>query len=310
MNQLEKVSYRGWPNCYRLTNGRIELIITTDVGPRIIHFGFVDGVNEFAVLDATAGLVGGDEWRVYGGHRLWHAPEAAPRTYFPDNQPVKLAGTADCVHLIQPTEPTTGIQKEIELRLDPQQASVQVTHRLTNYSAWPIELAPWALSVMAAGGTAVVPLPPRQSHQESLLPTNTITLWAYTDMSDPRWHWGHKFVLLKQDAGIPTPQKAGFFTPAGWVAYANHGNLFVKTFAPQPDARYPDMNSHVELFVNAQILEVETLGVLEMVGAGTAVTHTETWRLFPNVPQPQTENDVAHRIVPKIQSTDFTDYAD
>ena len=36
----EKVSYGGWPNCVRLNNGKVELIITTDVGPRVIRFGF------------------------------------------------------------------------------------------------------------------------------------------------------------------------------------------------------------------------------------------------------------------------------
>ena len=44
---MEKTEYKGWPNCYRVTNGEIELIVTGDIGPRIIRFGFVGGQNLF-----------------------------------------------------------------------------------------------------------------------------------------------------------------------------------------------------------------------------------------------------------------------
>ena len=36
--KIEKASYQGWPNCYQVTNGEVELIVTGDVGPRIIRF--------------------------------------------------------------------------------------------------------------------------------------------------------------------------------------------------------------------------------------------------------------------------------
>ena len=41
--KVEKTAYAGWPNCYRITNGEVELIVTTDVGPRVIRYGFVGG---------------------------------------------------------------------------------------------------------------------------------------------------------------------------------------------------------------------------------------------------------------------------
>ena len=44
---MRKVAYAGWPNCVELTNGKVKLVATTDVGPRIMHFGFVDGQNVF-----------------------------------------------------------------------------------------------------------------------------------------------------------------------------------------------------------------------------------------------------------------------
>ena len=86
---MDKVSYGGWPNCVKLSNDQIELIATTDVGPRIIRFGYVGGQNLFTECKDQLGKTGGDKWRSYGGHRLWHGPEDPQRTYYPDNSPIE-----------------------------------------------------------------------------------------------------------------------------------------------------------------------------------------------------------------------------
>ena len=75
MKSAEKIDYGGWPNSYRLSNDVVELVVTTDVGPRLIHFSFKGEDNEFLTIPEMIGLSGGSEWRVYGGHRFWHAPD-------------------------------------------------------------------------------------------------------------------------------------------------------------------------------------------------------------------------------------------
>jgi hypothetical protein len=298
---MDIVNYRGWPNCCRLTNGLIELIATTAVGPRIIHFGFVGGANELHEIAQDAGQMGGDRHRFYGGHRLWHAPEEKPRTYWPDNVPVHYELLEQGVRLIQAVEGTTGIQKEIEIRLDPQAAHVELVHRLRNTNLWAIELAPWALTMMAPGGTAIIPLPPRGTHTANLLPTSQLVLWAYTDLSDARWTWGQKYILLRQDAAARTPQKIGVTVPDGWLAYARAGHLFVKRFAPQPGATYPDMGCSAESFTDADMLEVETLGPQQIIQPGTAIEHRETWQLYRDVAVPSSDADVESGVLLKIR---------
>ncbi len=299
---MNVTTYKGWPNCYRLSNGIVDLIVTTDVGPRIIRFGFVGKDNEFKEYADQMGKTGGDEWRIYGGHRLWHAPEATPRTYYPDNDPVGIRQYRSFVRLVQPVEDTTGIQKEIDVHLAPDAAHVQLTHRLRNCNLWPVELAPWALTVMAQGGKAIIPLPPRGSHPEDLPPANTITLWKYTDMSDPRWTWGNKYIMLRQDPAVPRPQKVGAMVPDGWVAYARAGHLFVKTFAFVPGAHYPDFGCCVETFTNADMLEMETLGPLAVLQPGAVVTHVEDWFLFDGVPVLDNDADVDTYVLPHVAS--------
>jgi len=297
---MQKTEYKGWPNCHRLSNGIVDVVITADVGPRLIRFGFEGEANVFKEYEEMLGKTGGEEWRIFGGHRLWHAPEADPRTYFPDNAPVKIEDHGAFVRTVQDVEPTTRLQKEMDVYLAPDAAQVKVVHRIYNRHEWSVEFAPWALSVMAPGGTCVAPLPPRGTHPENLLPGNTLTLWTFTDMSDPRWTWGEKYFMLRQDVDNARPQKVGVLNVPGWAAYANSGTLFVVRFDYDADATYADMGSNFETFTNDEMLEVETLGPLSRVEPGECVEHVETWQLFRDVPAPNNDADVDANILPLI----------
>ncbi|MCE5193761.1 MAG: hypothetical protein ABFD13_06455, partial [Candidatus Cryosericum sp.] len=144
---IEQVEFRGWPNCMRLSNGTVDLVVTTDVGPRIVRYGFVNGENMLCEVHDEDGITGGDTWHTFGGHRLWHAPEANPRTYQPDGAPVPFEKGERSILLKPEVEAATGIQKELGVSLDPTGTGVMVTHRLTNRGLWPVRLAVWAITV-------------------------------------------------------------------------------------------------------------------------------------------------------------------
>src|SRR5438552_17222098 len=86
--KIEKTQYRGWPNCYRISNGEVDLIVTTDVGPRIIRYGFSGGPNLFKEFDDQIGKSGESTWQARGGHRIWIAPEDPVLSYALENSPV------------------------------------------------------------------------------------------------------------------------------------------------------------------------------------------------------------------------------
>lgn len=290
---IEKVSYAGWPNCYRLTDGTIELIATSDVGPRIVRLAFVGAQNVFGGLEEQFGLMGGEEWRLYGGHRFWHSPEAMPRSYYPDNEPLQVEVEQDTLRLIQPAESTTGMQKTMEVALA--EGGIQVAHTLTNEGPWAVEVAPWALSVMAAKGVAVIPQP--RGDPEALLPNRVLMLWPYTDMTDPRVHWGRKFILLRQDPAIASPIKLGLSADDGWCACLCGETLFLKCFDYLADAMYPDNGCSVESYANDRFLELETLGPLEYLEPGDSTTHVERWHLFRDVHCDMADEDGIERAV-------------
>ena len=171
---MKKVTFEGWKNCVELVSGDFKLIVTTEIGPRVMG-GFVGASkNIFNVNPKLAGQTGGEKWVNYGGHRLWHAPEMKPRTYAPDNGPATAKELEDgSVRFSSGTEPSTGICKSVTIK-PLGENKFRVEHRLRNDNPWEIELAPWALSVMAPGGTAIAPL---NKAPKALLPNSFFSFW-------------------------------------------------------------------------------------------------------------------------------------
>jgi hypothetical protein len=279
--QMQKISFGGWANCVRLSNAEIDLVATTDVGPRLIRLGYIGAPNLFKEFP-DVGKIGGDKWKNYGGHRLWHAPEVRPRSYVPDNAPIEHLWDGVTLKLIQATEAATGIQKEIEVTLDPAENRVTLRHRLINRNPWAVELAPWALTVMQGPGRAILP---QEAPGTELLPVRSMAVWGYTNMADPRWKWGAKLILLDCDPTAATAQKIGLANRPGWAAYARDGQIFLKRFCFDPSAIYPDFGCNTEIYTRGDMLEVESLGPLSKLAPEAAVEHlnpkTMRWPLFP-----------------------------
>jgi hypothetical protein len=149
-----------------------------------------------------------------------------------------------------------GVQKEIDVQLASSGSHVTLTHRVTNVGDKAVELAPWALTVMAPGGVEIIPLPPKRPHPgppqnakspADYAPDQTLVLWPFFDFKDPRWSFGSKYVLLRQDKKRG-PTKIGLAHAGGWIGYLNAGTLFVKRFGHDAKQTYPDRGCNFETF--------------------------------------------------------------
>jgi len=296
---MEKIVFNGW-DCIRLANREIEIIVTRDVGPRIIRLAFKGKPNLFAEIPSQQGAQGEKDWMIRGGHRLWVAPEAKPWSYELDNQPYALVeAIPNGIRVRQDAGPITRIVKQMDITLDPGKNRITVVHTLSNHDTKPVACAPWALSVMGLNGQAIIPLPEKISHTTRLLPNQHWSIWGYTDFTDPRWMIGSRYIFFRQD---PTrgPNKLGCAHREKWVAYQREGFLFIKQFEYVDGATYPDNGCNFETFANEEILEIESLGPLVTLQAGASTVHTETWLLFENVPRCQSETDVDRLIRPLL----------
>lgn len=292
--------YGGWQNCIFLEHAGIELVITTDVGPRIIRCAAQGKPNLFKEFPEELGRTSGDRYMLFGGHRLWHSPEAFPRSYAPDFDPVEHYWDGDCLCLTQRVEPDTRIQKSIQIECL-SGGQLLIRHGLTNRGLWDVAMAPWAMTLMAAGCRAIVPQEDFRPHPEHLYPARTLTLWHYTRMDDPRVHWGPRFIQLEEDSSIDQKFKIGILNKQRWAACWVNGYLFLKTFGYREGARYPDMGANCEMFTMPGFLELESLGPLEVAGPGQTLYHDEIWHIWELKELPDADDDLQAVLEPYLE---------
>jgi len=299
--EISKIKHEVFGNCMKMSNGIIELWITLDFGPRVIHFSRIGKENVFcedkkmSPIGEPYEVYGGELSKLYGGHRLWVSPEILPRCYYPDNKPVEYKEIPGGMVFTAPVETVNGIQKSITITLDENEPTVMIDHGVKNCGQWEIEFAPWAITMMAAGAVSVIPMP---ASKTGVLPNRSIVLWDYSAMNDPRVYWGKEYITLMQDETMQNPFKFGIYNEAGWCAVFNKGQVFLKFFEPVAEWDYPDGGCSYESYTNKETLEVESFGALELLAPGEWANHIEEWALHEEerVPSPNDESEIG-RIV-------------
>lgn len=279
---MERIEYLGHKDCVRLTNGDVEVVAASGFGPRVLHYGFVGGTNLFGLFPDVEAETEMGRWRAIGGHRLWIAPETKPASYAPDDRPVRVESLGDLgLRLTGPTD-AAGLEKSMALGLLPKGSEVEVRHRIVNRNPEPVEVAPWALTILE-GGTVVLPLEPYRSHADSVLPTQPLVLWPFTDLSDPRLKLEARAIRVTADSLSDAPTKIGLANRREWAGYLKDDTLFVKRYPWLDGATYPDFGVNTEVFTKGSFMELESLGPLCRLAPGEAVDHVERWRLVANV---------------------------
>jgi hypothetical protein len=263
-----------------LENEHLKLDYLAGAGPRIVRLTLRSSPAN--LLAETPDIHWETPYGIYfmrGGHRLWHSPEAFPRTYFPDNEGLGVEEIPGGVRLTGAVEGPTGIRKSIDILMDADDPAVALHHQIKNEGLWPVELSPWAITQLPLGGTAIMPQQVGALDFAGLLPNRQLVLWPYTRWDDPRLEFHDDFLLLHGQPHIP-PCKVGYMNRPGWLAYLNHSVLFVKRFDPLTHLPHPDYGCNVECYCNDRFLEIETVGPVSKLEPGQAVQHTETWQVF------------------------------
>jgi hypothetical protein len=268
-----------------LENEFIRLEYLTSAGPRIVGLSFRGSPNLLAdVNDMTSDTPLG-KYYFLGGHRLWISPESIEKTYIPDKYGLTVDPIPDGVNLTAAREPVAGVRKSIRIELDPQRPAVRLVHTIINQNLEPITLAPWAITMLRQGGTAILPQPVGNSDPKGLLSNRLLVLWPYTHLNDPRLVLRDDFILIHANPALP-PVKLGYASTAGWLAYWHAGVLFRKSFDLHPGSVYPDGGCNAEVYCGDRFIELESLAPLVSLAPGEETRLTETWELFDGLDVP------------------------
>lgn len=279
MNTVNDADFEGF-KCSSIENTTLKIWITQNVGPRILGLSFLGGKNLMAVLpEAKIPVDGADDFNLRGGHRLWYAPENPATTYITDDQPLEISPIENGLILIQNVDRATGIQKSWQVILDDENAALTINHRLTNRGKGNFVLAPWAITQLRKGGTAILPLNSELDDEHGLLPNRQIIFWPYTEIDSPYLDLKNKAILVESkltDGAI----KIGAPNPAEWLAYTIDDVLFVKNAAYNKGETYLDRGASSQIYCNKDFIELETLGPVVDLTPGEFVEHKEDWQIY------------------------------
>jgi hypothetical protein len=273
----------GGHQAFRLEAGEVSVYATTSVGPRILGLVLPDGRNALVELpNATLPCPGSGLFRLYGGHRLWAAPEDPRVTYRPDDAAVGIEELPDGVILTAPPDPVAGTQRILTIRVTGP-GRLTIVHQIENQAAEPQRLAAWAITQVPPGGRAWLPLLTRSYDPGGFQAQRNVVLWPYSRLDDPRLVMRDAYLEVRTDrlppGGIAVPVKVGTSLRRGWLAHWRDGILFVKRALHQDDRLYADMGASAQVFANADFQELETLSPLVDLAPGETVEHVEEWQV-------------------------------
>lgn len=278
-------------------NRFLRLDVLAEAGPRIVRLLLADSnENLLAELPDIHWPTPYGEYSLRGGHRLTIAPEAAGRSYVPDDDGLIIEDVSGGVRVVRQPDNGLLIGKSITIELHAERPAVTLQHCLQNAAAGPIEIAPWAVTQLPLGGIAVMPLR-MFKETDRRAPDRHVVLWPYTTPQDQRLFVDDDFVWIDAQP-MAAECKLGVLA-RGWLGYLRSGVFFLKRFDPQLGQPHPDRNCNAEVYCNDRFVELETLGSLCRLEPGQSVMHVETWEIhrFEGVkPTPDSLRDVLQSI--------------
>jgi len=297
-------SYKSYGKCMKMENDLAELLVTVDVGPRIIYFGAKGGVNMLFNDDegirvtnnpVYKSIFGEDaEYHFYGGHRIWLAPQKTFYTESPDNEPLKVELLENGASFESPDAKVIGFIQKLTVIMDPDAPTITVTAEVTNTSDEPKQNAVWQITQCAAGGVGFYPymkimkMPPMKPGERPKMPPmdpeklknpllpmgNLVTFMGAPD--DDRLIVDPEYITMSFSTEARRPIKFGMQNQQNFAMYANGDYILKFGYSNDPYGVYCDYGCSLESYTDRSFTEMEALGEYKVYGKGETISHTET----------------------------------
>jgi len=230
---VKKTDYKGWKDCFELSNSLVRLVVVPDIGGRIMEYSH-NGHNVIwqnpHELGVTAKSDVGKKWHNYGGYKAWNAPQLRWRS--PDNDNFYDYAPAHC-EIIGPTEGDDsvgvritcapvdhlGFQFTREVRLSGSSSHVRIIETMRNVGSKPIEWAVWEVTQVNAPCSIAFPVA-----EKSKFPLGWALMGPELDDKGHVTRTGNIAVLEYADV----IDKIGTDSPDGWMAYFDESLAYIK----------------------------------------------------------------------------------
>jgi len=284
--KIIKTTFGNWQTAYKLENAKSEMIIGTDKGPRILSFKLNKGENILFV--DTALKLGRNKWKIYGGHRIWLAPETET-CYAPDNAVCSVQIEKNQIIISAPIDPVTNTQKV--LTVSEIKKGFSVTNTIKNTGIMLMTGSVWALTCVNPKAQIFFPWG-RPGNWEM----KKICWWKGwaghgSNIVSSQWQPTNDLFIIN-----PTGEegKVGTGGYDGWIAatFPKFKTTFIKKFEYQNNGTYIDDGCAIQCYTCEKFIEMETLSPFQTIYPGESISHTEEWILVAGTVDPQQFNNI------------------
>ena len=324
---VTRLTYHGWPDSVRLSNGVVEAVVVPQIG-RIMAFHLAghpetDPVFENpdwrgkTVADADAAT-----WATFGGDKLWPSPQsdwprhnvrAWPPDQAFDGDPEVAQVVPGGVRLVTPVSVAFAARATRTITLRPGQARLYIAQTLTKdpdaaspetlpagltdeqagrlrRDGFPVGI--WSITQTRGDGVVYLPLSPASRFPRG---------YSAGDSTAPAPFFTVQGGLLRITRDPRDSHKVGTDSPAGWMASLYGGDTLFSEHSPyRAGAPYPDGGTPAEVYTNGgatAYIEMELLGPLAPLTHGQAISHDIFWQLqrLPRVPRGRADADALVR---------------
>ena len=262
-------------------DGKTEITVTLDVGPRIIGLKPVGGfdmmfhdVNDSVNHDCSAYYGRNKKWHIYGGHRIWLSPEDET-TYYPDNDAVSYIIENNTVTFTPPIWKKVNVSPSLSITFN--NGTLTIENSIKNLGK-KRPLCIWALTVMKSGGTLTLPL---STEDTGYLANRNLVIWHYASLQDERLTLCDDKIILNSSVSVSKPYKLGTYCDDINASYELTIDGVTQTFTKRTKgvkgANYPDFTCNFETYCSDLIHELETLSPIVEVKKNETLTLTEIW---------------------------------
>jgi hypothetical protein len=269
--KIIKTKLKDGTNGYECIIGDKKLVITTDFGPRILHLSTGNSGN-ILFVDEKKELFKND-WFIYGGHRLWVAPESKD-VYDADNNACEVtAGDNDKLEISSYND-TTKLKKTITIA--EKNNDFFIRHNLENKGDVLVNGAAWALTCVLPQGTVFFPWGTTGSWQMKKIIYWKEWMGHTTNLKSSQFIEGDDLFLIKPTGEEGKVGTGGF---EGFIGVTAENYTFIKKFQRVAADNYPDDNCAIECYTCDKFIELETLSPMQVIVPGGSICHEEHWLL-------------------------------
>jgi hypothetical protein len=277
--KFERIAYHGWPDCYRMSNGIVELVYVPQIG-RIMRYSNLGGDNFLWENSRLAGMTSSSakagEWANYGGDKLWPAPQSIwnwPPDPILDGSPYSVTVEGKSLVVAGPTSPKSGVRFTRRITMERESSMVHIKNMMINTSERDQNLALWEIAQTNDPDLVMVPLEPTPMMPLGWAPYDKVTI----DADFARVNKGRLDVHRNPKKGF----KLGSASSKGWLTAVRNGFGFEMHVRKAPGT-YVDDGKFLEVYASSnpdKYVELEITGPITMLPPNQACTLEMTWKI-------------------------------